>query len=166
MLNFFFPFLNTTAQPNPEPEPAAVQKTRQRAETATPGHSDHLPGPDPVPQPQAPHRKSAGSSAKRATKPAGQVRAKKVVAGRGRTKQQPKQGEPQATRSAPVSKRPEVAEAPQQPVLVEAGQAASKRVERGARAGRWGTNAHRRSSSAASLPAGQRWKRRLPRASW
>src|SRR3954466_13723936 len=83
MLNFFFPFLNTAAQPNPEPEAAAVQKTRQRVEPATPEHSDHLPSPDPVPQPQAPHRKSAGSSAKRATKPVGQVRAKKVVAGRG-----------------------------------------------------------------------------------
>jgi hypothetical protein len=165
MLNFFFPFLNTAAQPNPEPEAAAVQKTRQRSETATPEHSDHLTSPEPVPQPQAPRRKSAGSSAKRATKPAGRVGGRKDFAGRGRTKQ-PKQGEPQATRSAPVSKRPEVAEAPQEPVLVEASQSASKRVERGARAGRWGTNAHRRSPSAASLPAGQRWKRRLPRASW
>jgi hypothetical protein len=166
MLNFFFPFLNTAAQPNPEPEAAAVQKTRQRSETATPEHSDHLTSPEPVPQPQAPRRKSAGSSAKRATKPAGRVGGRKDFAGRGRTKQQPKQGEPQATRSAPVSKQPEVAEAPQEPVLVEASQSASKRVERGARAGRWGTNAHRRSPSAASLPAGQRWKRRLPRASW
>jgi hypothetical protein len=160
MLNFFFPFLNTTAQPNPEPE------QNQHAETAIPDPSDYLTGPDPAPQPQAPDRKSAGSSAKRATKPAGQVRAKKVVAGRRRTKQQPKQGEPQATRSAPVSEPPEVAEPPRQPVLVENSQSASKRVERGARVGRWGANGHRRSSSAASLPVGQRWKRRLPRASW
>src|SRR4051794_34661966 len=78
MLNFFFPFLNTAAQPNREPE----GKTRRHAETATPEHSHRLTSPDPVPPPQAPRRKSAGSNAKRATKPAGKAGAKKVVAGR------------------------------------------------------------------------------------
>ena len=93
----FFPFLNTTAQPNPEPEPAAVQKTRQRAETATPGHSDHLPGPDPVPQPQAPASQERRLERETGDKARWSSPCKKRSsrAGAG-LKQQPKQGEPQA----------------------------------------------------------------------
>jgi len=166
MLNFFFPFLSPPAQATPAAEAAPALDGSAGLEAAILEHGRNLASPAPMPLPKPPQRKSSGSKATRARKTAVQTDAKNVMAGQRQSTRQPKGAETRSTRPNPASQRPEVKEATQDPVLVEAVESAPKTVERRARPRKWGTNAQRRSSSASLLPAGQRWKRRLPRASW
>ena len=156
MLNLFFPFLTSVAQPKPDAETSPARDEYQ-ASDATPERSDALASPAP------PTKAQASSQARQR---AGQAASKKAAAVKRQKKRPLKEAEPRSAGEAPVSKRPKVVEAPQLPVRAEATEPAPKRVERGGRTGKWSTNAHRRSTSAAPLPAGQRWKRRLPRAIW
>ena len=166
MLNFFFPFLNPAAQPTPAAEAAPAPEGSEGLEAAIPEHGHNLASPAPVPSPKAPRRKSSGSKAKRARKSAGQTDTKKVMAGQRQSTRRSKRAEVRSGGQDAASQRSEVKEAPQDPVLVEAVESAPKAVEPRARSRKWGTHARRRGSSASSLPPGQHWKRRLPRASW
>ena len=166
MLNFFFPFVNAAAQPKPEAEISPAPDTPRDPERATPDHGADLASPAPMSQPQAPRRTSGSSSATRARKPAGQTGTKKAAAGRHRTRRQPEGIEASTAGQGSALQQPAIDQAPQPSTLAEAAEPAPKTVGRGARVGRWVKSAHRRSASAPSLPAGQRWKRRLPRASW
>jgi hypothetical protein len=166
MLNFFFPFLSPAAQPTPAAEAAPAPEGNEDLEAASPEHGRDLASPAPVPSPKAPRRKSSGSKATQARMAAGQSDPKKVVAGQRQSTRKPKGAETRSTRPNPASQGPEVEKSTQRPMLVEVVEPPPKTVEQGVRPRKWGPNAQRRGASASSLPAGQRWKRRLPRASW
>jgi len=164
MLNLFFPFLNLGSQPAPKAETASPADPRAGPEMEMPERG----GADPVPEehPRARRRKNGRSSKRQARKAADQTGTGQIVAGQHRT-ERPEQAEARSTNQVPGSIVPEFETTPQaqDPVRVEATRPAPTRVERGIRTGRWGTTAHDRTGSASSLPAGQRWKRRLPPAS-
>jgi len=164
MLNFFFPFLSPAAQPTPAAEVAPAPEGNEDLEAANPEHGRNLASPAPMPSPKAPRRKSSGSKATRGRKSAEQSDVKKVMAGQRESTRRSKGAEVRSRGEDAASQRSEVKEAPQDPVLVDAVESAPKTVERRARPRKWGPNAQRRGSSASLLPAGQRWKRRLPRA--
>src|SRR3954469_18517414 len=110
-------------------------------------------------------KRRGGSSSARAKHAAPPTHGEKVGAGLRQTKRL-KKGEARSENEAFGTARPEATEPHEARMVVEAGQPAAKKVERGGRRGRWVTTPRGRTDSASSLPAGQRWKRRLPRASW
>lgn len=162
MLNLFFPFLNVGAQPKPNAETSPDLDKSPGPGATGPEHGDDVAGHQPVPELQAPRRKSSSARAKHAARP---THGEKVGAGPRQTKRL-KKGEARSENEAFGTARPEATEPHEARMVVEAGQPAAKKVERGGRRGRWVTTKRGRTDSASSLPAGQRWKRRLPRASW
>ena len=160
MLNLFFPFLNIGSQPKPQAETSPAPETGGDPERNEPERSNDLASAAPVQQPEAPRRKNGSSSTARAKTAADHTGTAKAVAGHRRTKR-PKEAE------ASGSALSEAEKAHDDPMLIETARPEkAMRVQQGGRTGRWGATAHGRSASASSLPAGQRWKRRLPRASW
>ena len=162
MLNLFFPFLNVGAQPKPNAETSPDLDKSPGPGTTGPEHGDDVAGHQPVPELQTPRRTSSSARAKHAALP---THGEKVGAGPRQTKRL-KKGEARSDNEAVGTARPEATEPHGAPMVVKAGQPTAKKVERGGRRGRWVTTPRGRTDSASSLPAGQRWKRRLPRASW
>jgi len=161
MLNLFFPFLNIGSQPTPKAETSPAD-SHGSPEMNISERSNDLGGPPLEEHARTPRRRNERSSTKKAEKPADQTGTGHARAGQRRTKRL-KQAEAEQLR--PGSTGPDDEKTPEVPVLVEAARPAPMRVERGGRAGKWGTTVHGRTGSASSLPAGQRWKRRLPPAS-
>jgi hypothetical protein len=160
MLNLFFPFLNIGSQPKPRAVDSPAPETRGEPERNDPERSNELASAAPVQQPEASRRENGSSRNARAKKAADHTGTGKAVAGGRRTKR-PKEAE------ASGSTRPEAEKAHEDPVLIETARPEKPmRVKPGGRAGKWSTTLHGDAASASSLPAGQRWKRRLPRASW
>jgi len=162
MLNLFFPFLNIDSQPNPKAETSPDLDRSLGPGTNGPEHGGDVAGPLPAGDLQAPRRRSSSARAKVAARPTG---GEKV----GTDQRQPKRlkkAEVRSKNGAAGTPRPEATEPHETPAVAEAGQPEAKKVGRGGRRGRWVTTARGRTASASSLPAGQRWKRRLPRASW
>jgi len=162
MLNLFFPFLNFGSQTAPKAETSPAD-SRGGPEMNISERSDDLGCAAPEEHARAPRRKNERSSTKKAETPADQAGTGQAISGQRRTKR-PKKVEAEQLRP-PGSTGPDVEKTPQDPVRVEAARPAPMRVERGGRTGKWGTTVHGRTVAASSLPAGQRWKRRLPPAS-
>ena len=69
MLNLFFPFLNVGAQPKPNAETSPDLDKSPGPGATGPEHGDDVAGHQPVPELQAPRRKSSSARAKHAAPP-------------------------------------------------------------------------------------------------